>query len=241
MACSNLCSVTDLSTACDTRHTEVRYQLFCRFHITFCDIEEKVWTRENASLFLQWQHLVLCSLTMKHTRMVSTKCTPGFACRAVSNTTLVPSVPAFIIHANLRCKKYIHLCCEICVWFHAKVGNWFFSLYQVDWRNLMKQSVTIGAQLLWGGSYGCNNGRYGCSIVMSYIEMNKAVSQWLLTYDLCVSVNWPLTCAFQIPCTYTPEIIDMHRGVCDNFLGKLWWVDTKESHAKLCAIFGMGN
>ena len=79
----------------------------------------------------------------------------------------------------------------------------------------MKQSVTVGAQLLWCGRYGCNNGRYGCTIVMSYIEINKAVSQWLLTFNLCVSVTWPLTCAFHIPCTHTPEIIDMHRGVCD--------------------------
>ena len=81
----------------------------------------------------------------------------------------------------------------------------------------MKQSVTVGAQLLWGGRYGCNNGRYGCTIVMSYIEINKAVSQWLLTFNLCVSVTWPLTCAFHIPCTHTPEIIDMHRGVCDKW------------------------
>ena len=126
-----------------------------------------------------------------------------------------PSVPAFITHANLKCKKYIHLCDEICVWFHLKVGNWFCSFYQVDWWNLMKQSVTVGAQLLWSGRYGCNNGRYGCTIVMSYIEMNKAVSQWLLTFNLCVSVTWPLTRAFHIPCTHTPEIIDMHRGMCD--------------------------
>ena len=79
----------------------------------------------------------------------------------------------------------------------------------------MKQSVTVGAQLLWSGCYGCNNGRYGCTIVMSYIAINKAVSQWLLTFNLCVSVTWPLTCAFHIPCTHTPEIIDMHRDVCD--------------------------
>ena len=96
----------------------------------------------------------------------------------------------------------------------------------MDWRNLMKQSVTVGAQLLWGGCYGCNNGRYGCTIVMSYIEINKAVSQWLLTFNLCVSVTWPLTCAFHIPCTHTPEIIDMHRGVCDNVMkyvsGFIW-------------------
>ena len=90
----------------------------------------------------------------------------------------------------------------------------------------MKQSVTVGAQLLWSGRYGCNNGRYGYTIVMSYIEINKAVSQWLFTFNLCVSVNWPLTCAFHIPCTHTPEIIDMHRGMCDN---------TEEM--KLCWLF----
>ena len=101
----------------------------------------------------------------------------------------------------------------------------------MDWWNLMKQSVTAGAQLLWSGRYGCNNGRYGCTIVMSYIEINKAVSQWLLTFNLCVSLTWPLTCAFHIPCTHTPEIIDMHRGLCDNlqiwtliarFIGPTW-------------------
>ena len=72
--------------------------------------------------------------------------------------------------------------------------------------------------LLWSSRYGCNNGRYGCTIVMSYIEINKAVSQWLLTFNLCVSVTWPLTCAFHMPCTHTPKIIDMHRGMCDNAL-----------------------
>ena len=94
----------------------------------------------------------------------------------------------------------------------------------MDWWNLMKQSVTVGAQLLWSGRYGCNNGRYGCNIVMSYIEINKAVSQWLLTFNLCVSVTWPLTCAFHIPCTHTPEIIDMHRGMCDNYWTFVWGI-----------------
>ena len=97
----------------------------------------------------------------------------------------------------------------------------------------MKQSVTVGAQLLWSGRYGCNNGCYGCTIVMSYIEINKVVSQWLLTFNLCVSVNWPLTCVFHIPCTHTPEIIDMHRGVCDNIQ---WIVDLG-----VVAAVAMGN
>ena len=113
---------------------------------------------------------------MKHTRVVSLnarQAKPGVhfidttRCVSLSMNTQ-PSVPAFITHANLKCKKYIHLCDEIYVWFHLKVGNLFCSFYQVDWWNLMKQSVTVGAQLLWSGRYGCNNGRYGCTIVMSY-------------------------------------------------------------------------
>ena len=82
----------------------------------------------------------------------------------------------------------------------------------------MKQSVTVAAQVLWSGRYGCDNGRYGCAIVMSYTEINIAVSQWLLSFNLWVSVTWPLTCAFHILGTQTPEIVDMDRGVCDKVL-----------------------
>ena len=100
----------------------------------------------------------------------------------------------------------------------------------MDWWNLMKQSVTVDAQLLWGGRYGCNNGRYGCTIVMSYMEINKAVSQWLLIFNLCVSVTWPLTCAFRIPCTHTPEIIELHRGMCDNVIILIACAGTNKWH-----------
>ena len=122
-----------------------------------------------------------------------------------------PSVPAFITHANLKCKKYIHLYDEI-------YESWELILQFLS-SGLMKLDETIAycwCPIVMKWRYGCNNGRYGCTIVMSYIEINKAVSQWLLTVNLCVSVTWPLTCAFHIPCTHTPEIIDMHRGMCDN-------------------------
>ena len=115
-----------------------------------------------------------------------------------------------------------------------KLGINFAVCIKVDWRNLMKQSVTVGAQLLWGGRYGCNNGRYGCNIVMSYIEINKSMSQWLLTYNLCVSVAWPLTCAFHIPCTHTPEIIDLHRGVCDNPMKRISLLSTRQHRTSTC-------
>ena len=53
------------------------------------------------------------------------------------------------------------------------------------------------------------------AIVMSYTEISKAGSQWLLTINRCISVTWPFTCAFHIPCTHASKIIDMHRGMCD--------------------------
>ena len=181
---------------------------------------------------------------MKHTRVVSLyarQAKPGVhlidttrVCFIVNEHTT--QVFLLLSHMLIQKQKYIHLYDELCVWCHLKFGNQFCSLYPVDWRNLMKQSITVGAQLLWGGRYGCNNGRYGCAIVMSYIEINKAVSQWLLTFNLCVSVTWPLTCAFHIPCTHTPEIIDMHRGMCYichggvmefNFSGPIWNVTMK--------------
>ena len=111
-----------------------------------------------------------------------------------------------------------------CMWWNmclVSFASWQLILQLVS-SGLTKReekSVTVGAQLLWGARYGCNNGGYGCTIVMSYIDMNKAVSQWLLTFNLCVSVTWTLICAFHIPCTHTPEIIDMHRGLCDNVPG----------------------
>ena len=39
---------------------------------------------------------------MKHTRVVSTKCTPGFACRAFSDTTLV----CFIVNEHTTMCSY---------------------------------------------------------------------------------------------------------------------------------------
>ena len=123
-----------------------------------------------------------------------TKCTTGeawsalswhhssvFHCQWIHNQVFL-----LLSHMLIWNAKSIFIYVMKYVWFHLKVGNSFCSLYQVDWQNLMKQLVTVGAQLLWVGRYGCNNGRYGCTIVMSYIEINKAVSQWLLTFNLCV-------------------------------------------------------
>ena len=62
-----------------------------------------------------------------------TKCTTGEAWSAFSwhhssvslSMNTQPCVPAFITHANLKYKKYIHLCNLKYVWFHLKVGNQF--------------------------------------------------------------------------------------------------------------------
>ena len=61
------------------------------FQISMCDKSRNTW------LCIHWQ-------LMKHTRVVSTKCTPGFACRAFSDTTLV----CFIVNEHTtKCSRYI--------------------------------------------------------------------------------------------------------------------------------------
>ena len=69
----------------------------------------------------QWNTLEWCPLNALQASPVVHLVTP-LSCVSLSMNTQ-PSVPAFITHANLKCKKYIHLCDEICVWFHLKVGN----------------------------------------------------------------------------------------------------------------------
>ena len=117
-----------------------------------------------------------------------------------------PSVSVFITRAYLICKTYFNLCDQICTCLHYKVGNWFRSFKHVDWWNLIKQSVTVGAMVAISGPHGC-------AIVMSHTEINKVVTQWPLTFSLCLSVTRPLICAFHITYKHTPEIIDMHRGM----------------------------
>ena len=58
-----------------------------------------------------------------------------------------PCVPAFITHADLKCKKYIHSCDEICIWFHFKVGG---LILQFVPSGLMKLDETIVMKLLLG-------------------------------------------------------------------------------------------
>ena len=144
---------------------------------------------------------------MKHTRVVSLNARQVKPGVHLLNTTLIyfivsehiPSVPIFITHAYLNFKKYIHLCDEICICFQFKVGNWFCSLYQVDWWNnrllLVLNSYEVVAMVE-------TSGHYGYIIVRSYTKINKTVSRWLLTTcNLCTSV----ICAFHISCTHPPQ------------------------------------
>ena len=65
------------------------------------------------------------------------------------------------------------------------------------------------------------SGCYGCISVISYTEINKLKSQWALTFNLLISLTWPLTCAFYKPYTNCLEIIDMHRGVCNKYKSQM--------------------
>ena len=79
-----------------------------------------------------------------------------------------PSVPAFITHANLKCKKYIHLCDEICVWFQLKV-----LILQFVSSGLTKLDETIG--YCW------------CPIVMRWSLWLQQWSLWLRHCDVIPS------------------------------------------------------
>ena len=68
----------------------------------------------------------------------------------------------------------------------------------------MKQSVTVSAHCYEVVAMVATSDRYGCAIVMPFTEINRAVSQWLLTFYLYVSVTWPLTYAFHRTCEQTP-------------------------------------
>ena len=150
----------------------------------------------------QWNTLEWCQLNVLQTN-----------CRAFSDTTrqwthnqlfLLLSYMPMCNAQNI----FIYVMKYVC--FHFKVGNSFCSLYQFDWWNL-KHSATVGTQFLWSRRHGCNKRSLWlrhCDV----IHWDKAVSQWLLTFNMCVSVTWPLTSAFH---THTPEITDMHRGVFD--------------------------
>ena len=60
---------------------------------------------------------------------------------------------------------------------------WIKLIVEIRWNNpllLAPNCYEVVAMV-------ATSGRYGCAIVMSYTEINKFVSQWLLTFNLYVS------------------------------------------------------
>ena len=97
--------------------------------------------------------------------------------------------------------------------------------YQCMWWNMFLPSLGINSAVYikWVDVIWCNNllllvpnydvldmvvtsGCYGCVFGMSYTEINKAVLQWLLTFNLCKCVTWLLTYAFHRPLTHAFHI-----------------------------------
>ena len=126
-----------------------------------------------------------------------------------------PSVPAFITHADLKWKKIFIYCLvsfeswELILQFQVSSG-----LTKLDetisycWCPIaIRWSLWLQQWSLW---------LHHCDVI--HWDKQSCVTMALDLYNLCVSVTWPLACAFHIPCTHTPEIIDMHRGVCDNVM-----------------------
>ena len=98
---------------------------------------------------------LVCSLTMKHTRVVSlnargeTRGAFSWHHSSVSlSMNIEPSVPAFITHANLKCREYIPLCDQICMYFHENV---VMSYTEIIILGLRKNTPTVKVR----GETGC--------------------------------------------------------------------------------------
>ena len=127
------------------KNYKINSQLSNETRHIFNHINEYTFCILNWHVRYKQEHLVVCSLTMKHTRVVSTKCTPGFACLAFSGTTLV----CFIVneHTN-KCSRYrnIHM---VYLWF-VLLGviyiqgfnhNVLYIVWLEAWRGFEDQSV----------------------------------------------------------------------------------------------------
>ena len=146
----------------------------------------------------------MCSLTMKHTRVVSLNARQAKPGVHLVDTTRV----CFIVNEHTtKCSCFYHTCL-------FKMQK----LYSFMWWNMSgfiwKLGINFAVCIKWIDETWWNNRLLlvpNCYEVVTmvatmvamvvplwcpYIEINKAVSQWLLTFNLCVSVTWPLTCAF---------------------------------------------
>ena len=112
---------------------------------------------------------------MKHTRVVSTKCTPGFACRAFSDTTLV----CFIVNEHTtKCSHYMHMVCRRYV-IHAQ-------LYYVTYCTHVPQGCfTYAGAIMWLPSANevtqKDMGRIDWRLTSSHLH-----NSWDILYLLCL-------------------------------------------------------
>ena len=105
---------------------------------------------------------------MKHTRVVSTKCTPGFACRAFSDTTLV----CFIVNEHIiKCSRYRNEAVP-------------------DYRSLV--TLKPGMDICQIGVYFDNRGRFAIwmgSIRKATEPCQQTSGCWHLTFDSFLNLD----------------------------------------------------
>ena len=123
----------------------------------------------------------------------------------------------------------LEIICKHCSWFYAKLyfewfGGNFMNFCIICWWKRPRHgscietsgNITIISSLglrglgVLGGGVGWGG---GVAPLWWHTEINKVVSQWGLTSNLCIYVILPLTCALRIPCTRTPESL-ICKGAC---------------------------
>ena len=133
---------------------------------------------------------------MKHTRVVSTKCTPGFACRAFSDTTLV----CFIVNEHTtKCSRYrnIHQFREIDLLRNCPFVWTIWGMQSAMILLKMHWSCSLRSRLVWIQQYKHQKYPGNVTPVFGYdhglseydinIRLNKEITQCphLLSQD-----NW---------------------------------------------------
>ena len=117
---------------------------------------------------------IVCPLTLTHNRLVSTNFTPGFVCRAFSDTTLVcysvnvhiqPSVPALTINKTLCCHVIAHWY-ETQLRTHCNPTWWFLAIDGILMKShwIFPRSCSTNLRTNQSASFMCNiiNILHGC-------------------------------------------------------------------------------
>ena len=112
-------------------------------------------------------------------------------------------------NAYLKCKKCIHLGDRLCTCF---IPNWELILQFISSGSVL---LDESARLLWSGRYGCNKWSQRLRHCDAIHWDKKAVSQWLLTCNLCIFHLIFNLCVACTPlkssiCTWASVIIGWH-------------------------------